>query len=172
MHKQVFTGVIGTLGLAIAMPVAAQDQADPFDGAHIGTTIGYHDIDGPADGFIIGARIGYDLPVGNDVVVGAEANANFGTGDIDAEYGTNVRIGTRFGERRNALLFARFGYQEVDFDLPDVIDDIDEVDTTSGDYMLGIGADFGINESSSTRLAIDTIGFDSIRFTAGYTIHF
>jgi outer membrane immunogenic protein len=144
---------------ALAM-VPAAASADVGEGAYAGLQGGYHDIDGGADGGIFGGYLGYNFNTGGNLVVGVEANANIGTGDIDAEYGASVHIGGKFGD--NGLLFARGGYQEVDF----------ENFGSDGDYLLGVGAEFGIGERTSLRAVLDTIAFDSTRATAGFSFRF
>jgi hypothetical protein len=124
-------------------------------GAYAGLQGGYHDIDGGADGGIFGGYIGYNFNTGSRFVVGVEANANIGTGDIDAEYGASVHIGGKFSDNR--LLFVRGDYQEVDF----------ENFGSDGDYLLGVDADFGVGENTSLRIVLDTIAFDSTRATDG-----
>lgn len=140
--------------------VPTMASADVGNGPYVGLQGGYHDIDGPAEGAILGGYAGYNFSTGSNLVVGIEGNANIGTGDIDAEYGASVHVGGKFGG--NNLLFARAGYQEVDF----------EGFGSDGDYLLGVGADFGVNEASSFRLVVDTIAFDSLRATAGVSFRF
>lgn len=162
---------------AFAVPQAAfaQDSdggAEPF----VGASIGYHDIgtDIPDDdGFIYGVVAGVDVPVGETLFVGAEANFHFGDGIIDNEYGAAARLGLRLGQ--GSKIFVRGGYQEVDFDfsqfapvaLPAGFDDSD------GDYLVGAGAEIGLGDSPvKLRVGVDTIAFDSTRVTGGVLFAF
>jgi opacity protein-like surface antigen len=149
---------------AVALAPTAAFAADS-EGLYAGIQGGYHDFDGPLSGGIVGGYFGYNAPAGGNLVFGVEGNANLGTGDIDAEYGASVHIGGKFGA--NNLLFARAGYQEVNFDV-----DVPGVDDSDGDYLVGVGADFGVNEASSFRIVADTIAFDSMRLTAGWSFNF
>ena len=172
MTRYLFLGALSAMTALAATPAMAQQGAAAFEGPQVGATVGYHNFDGPADGFIIGARVGYDTATAGGLVVGVEGNANLGTGDIDAEYGVNARIGKLVGDRRRTLFFARLGYQEIDFDFGDFFDENDGVDTTAGDIMIGLGADFRADGNAFWRVAVDTVDTDSLRLTAGYTIKF
>lgn len=145
---------------AIAAPFAASAQTATFDGPYVGIQGGYHDLDG-FDGAIFGGHVGYNGAAGN-LIIGAEGNFNFGTDDIDNEYGVSAHVGTPVGD--NAALFLRGGYQwvEVDFGPFEIEDD---------DYLVGVGAGFA-GGPGAFRIFLDTIAFDSVRATLGYSWHF
>ena len=168
---------------AFALPTAAQAQ-DVLPGeGFIGVQAGVHDlglgdieddfaIDLDSSGTILGVFAGYDLPLGPGAFVGAEVNYNTGFGAIDSEYGIAGRIGTRLPG--GAKLYARGGYQQVDFDLEEIFDqDLSgfDLDDDDGDYILGLGADFPLG-GSLIRVNLDTVSFDTVRATAGVGFKF
>ena len=159
---------------AIAAPAFAQDTAgaEPY----IGASVGHHDagVGIPNDdGLIYGAVAGVDFPVGDTFFVGAEGNYHLGDGAIDKEYGIAARAGVKVG---GSKLYVKGGYQEVDFDLGELLGAPVPagIDDTDGDYIVGVGADIGLGATSpvSLRLAADTIAFDSTRLTAGVLFKF
>lgn len=166
---------------AFALPsaAAAQDRApQPF----VGVSAGYHTVDiddGPLDldndDFIIGAVAGVDFPVGEAVFLGVEGNYHFGLDALDSEYGGSARLGVI--APGGAKYYVRGGYQEVDVDVEgftdiDLPDDLlDDLDTSDGDYMVGIGAEFYRN-NAAIRVNVDTISFDSLRLTTGLVFGF
>lgn len=159
---------------AIASPAMAQDggtEADVF----VGTQIGYHDLGdnpfGDDDGFIYGIYAGVDVPVGEVVFVGLEGNFNLGTNAIDSEYGVAARVGAYVND--STKLFLRGGYQEINFDVANIVGvPVGGIDDNDGDYLVGGGAEFAINESLSLRAAVDTIAFDTVRLTTGIQLNF
>jgi outer membrane immunogenic protein len=180
MRKIAFTrlAMIGAAFGAITLPAAAfaQSNDDPKVEPYIGLSAGIHDIglgfDGD-DGGIYGVVAGVDVPVGETIFVGAEANYHFGDGIIDSEYGIAARAGVRVGD--SAKLFVRGGYQEVDFDIAQILggNPPPGLDTTEGDYLVGAGIEFGLGDSPIRfRAGIDTIAFDSTRATAGVLFAF
>ena len=176
MKKLAISGLV-SLGF-VALPAAAQAQSgdtaqlEPY----VGLSGGYHDlgIDLPDDdGITYGVVAGVDVPVGETLFVGAEANFHLGENAIDHEYGAAARVGVRVGEA--SKLYVRGGYQEVDFDLDNFITTpVVGLDDTDGDYLVGAGVDFGLSEDSPVRFraAIDTIAFDSTRATVGVLFAF
>lgn len=175
MRKIAFTkfAVIGAAMGAIALPAAAQAQSTTETGpeVYIGASAGIHDLGSGLpndDGGIYGVVAGVDFPVGETFFVGAEGNYHIGDGAIDSEYGIAARAGVRVGER--AKVFVRGGYQEVDFDLGNLlgVNPPAGLDDTDGDYLVGAGLEFGLGDSPvSFRAGIDTIAFDSTRATVG-----
>jgi hypothetical protein len=171
--------VIGSLGTAafLAFPSAAFAQSDTLEAEpFIGASIGHHDLGSDIiddDGVIYGVVGGVDLPLGETLFVGAEANFHFGDGIIDNEYGIAGRIGARVG--RNSKIYVRGGYQEVDIDFSELagFQLPADFDTTDGDYIVGAGVDFGVGDGPiRLRAAIDTISFDSTRVTGGIILPF
>ena len=168
--------VSSVLAVAVAFGATsaaqAQSTAEPF----IGVTGGYHtvDVDGykNPEGAIFGVVGGVDVPLGGgNVFIGAEGNYNFGTGDIDEEYGAAVRLGTRLSP--TSKIYLKGGYQEVNFDVDHwagVNDDL--VDDSDGGFLAGLGADFDVNKNVALRLNADTIEFETARVTAGVAYKF
>ncbi|MGB7374744.1 outer membrane beta-barrel protein [Pontixanthobacter sp.] len=163
--------------ICITAPSTAFAQQDAAKAqVIIGGSAGYHDIsdDGAAagldsGGFIFGGVAGVDVPVGEKLFIGAEANYHFGEGLIDSEYGIAARAGYRL--EGGAKLFVRAGYQEVDFDLGAF--ENAGFDDTAGDYLLGAGADLPLGDGPlQLRFNVDTIAFDSVRGTAGLVLAF
>ena len=190
--KKIF--LLSTAALALSTVSA---HADTQNGLYIGAQIGYHDIDtiGADDidfpdiddvdisSFNYGgyAGINFDLPA-NNLVVGAEGNFLLGSNDFDSEYGLTGHLGMTLGP---SMLFVRGGYQWVNLDLEEIVEDtlnidltdeqsdfIDDLDDTEGGYLLGAGLQIGLGDSLSVRGVVDTIEFDSVRVTGGVAFHF
>ena len=180
MRKIAFTkfAVMSAAIGAIALPAAAQAQSndEPKVETYIGASAGIHDLGiglPNDDGGIYGVVAGVDVPVGETLFVGAEGNYHIGDGAIDSEYGAAARIGVRVGD--SAKVFVRGGYQEVDFDVENLlgVNPPAGFDTTDGDYLVGAGVEFGLGDSPIRfRAGIDTIAFDSTRATAGVLFAF
>lgn len=174
MKKLLFAGAALAVASAATPAMAQETQADFY----IGAQAGYHDVGdnpfGDDDGAIFGVYTGVDVPVGETFILGVEGNYNVGTGAIDSEYGIAGKIGIRTGGSRQGQVFVRGGYQEVDFDLDNLVGAPVPagVDDTDGDYMVGVGAQMMVSENVSLRAVIDTIAFDSVRATGGLAIHF
>ena len=185
MKSKAFLLAAITAGAAFAVPTAVQAQ-DVLPGeGFIGVQAGVHDldfggieddfdIDPESTGTIVGAFAGYDLPLGPGAFVGAEVNYNFGFGAIDSEYGIAGRLGARLPG--GAKIYARGGYQEVEFDYSEVtgVDNetiFADLDDSDGDYLLGLGADFGLG-NTLLRVNLDTVSFDTVRATAGVGLKF
>jgi len=184
--KKIAITTIAALG-AIALPTAAQAQDSAKPEVTIGAQVGLHDLavdvdETDVDGFdidesgeIYGVFAAVDFPVGEALFVGVEGNANLGSGPIDAEYGVSGRLGLKTGG--GSKIYARGGYQWVDIDAGNLIGvpDFDEgdfdLDTTAGDYLVGVGVEFPIS-SLVLRANVDTIAFDTLRGTVGVGIKF
>ena len=188
MKKLAFA--IGASVAAIALPAAAHAQA------YAGVSGGYHDlgVDGAVEdefdgsGFdvqvddgsaIIGGFLGYDFPVGTGAFAGLEGNFHIGTGAIDSEYGASARFG--FADAGGAKYYLRGGYQEVNLDYAEIItvdgitfddDDFVGLDDTVGDFLIGAGVDFPMGTGTMLRVNLDTVGFDTLRATAGFGFRF
>ena len=188
MRKIAFT-TLAAFG-AIALPAAAQAQDEaPNTEVTVGASVGLHDLavdfdDNDIDGFdiddsgeIYGGFVAVDVPLGETLFVGAEGNAHFGSGPIDAEYGASARLGLR--TEGGSKLYVRGGYQWVDIDAANLIgvdedifdeDDLD-LDTTGGDYLVGVGVEVPVS-SVVLRANVDTIAFDTLRGTIGVGLKF
>lgn len=174
--------VAATVAACFALPAAASAQeagAEPY----IGISAGVHDLGVDEDDLgvevddsspIFGVVAGVDFPVGSSAFAGIEGNFHLGTNAIDSEYGASVRVG--FAADGGAKYYVRGGYQWVDIDLEEVFDEdfggaLDGLDSTEGDYLVGIGADFPVG-NGALRANLDTISFDSVRGTVGYVFKF
>lgn len=185
MRKIAFT-TLAAIG-AIALPAAAQAQDTAKPEVTIGAQVGLHDLavnDDDVDfqeldiddsGEIYGGFIAVDVPVGKSLFVGAEGNANFGSGPIDAEYGLSARLGLK--TQGGSKIYARGGYQWVDLDAGELVGDPDfdegdfDLDTTAGDYLVGVGVEVPISKVV-LRANVDTIAFDTLRGTVGVGFKF
>jgi opacity protein-like surface antigen len=170
--KTIAFTTLAALG-AITLPAAAQAQSNeaPKVEPYVGLSVGIHDLGlglPDDDGGIYGVVAGVDVPFGKTFFIGAEGNYHFGDGAIDSEYGVAARAGVRVGD--NAKLFVRGGYQEVEFDLANLVgvNPPAGFDASDGDYLVGAGVEFGLGDSPVRfRAGLDTIAFDSTRATVG-----
>jgi outer membrane immunogenic protein len=190
MRKIAFTklSVIGDALGAIVLPAAVQAQDNaPKAEVTIGATAGIHDLgvdfdDGDISGFdiddsgeIYGGFVAVDFPLDSNLFAGVEGAASLGSGPIDAEYGASARLGIRTSG--GGKVYVRGGYQWVDLDVGNLIDDpaFDEddfgLDTTVDDYLVGIGAEFPVS-GVVLRANVDTIAFDTLRGTVGVGLKF
>lgn len=177
---------LAALGSMFA-PAIASAQAAPAQ-PFVGVSVGYHDLSAEGEvadefnGFeiddsslIIGVVAGVDVPVTEQFFVGAEGNYHFGTDAIDSEYGIAARVG--FMTEAGAKFYVRAGYQEIDLDPYKLVDvdvpdgTFDGVDTSEGDYMTGIGVEYPVG-AGALRINLDTVSFDTLRATTGYTFRF
>ncbi len=193
---------LAVTAVAAIIPAAASAQQVREAIPYVGAAVGYHQLeeidaadfggtdDVSIDGFTYGGYAGVHVPMGETLIVGVEGNFNLGTGTIDSEYGATAHIGTMLGE--NSMLFARAGYQWVNVDRSKLADDFADTfgfagtdrddfvngfrtgfgSDVEGDYLVGVGGEFGVGESSAFRLTVDTISFDTLRLGAGYSIRF
>lgn len=158
---------------ALTAPAMAQEATQPE--VYVGAQGGYHDLgDNPfgKDGSpIYGLFAGVDVPVG-PLVAGVEGNFNLGSGIIDSEYGATGKIGVRVGEA--GQIFARGGYQWVDVNVRKAVgvNAPAGFDDTSGDYLVGVGAQYKIGTNTALRVTADTLGFDTTRVTGGLAFNF
>ena len=176
MKKFALSTVVAVAAMAAASPAMAQDAGTEAD-VYAGVNAGYHDlIDNPIGkdgGFIYGIYAGVDVPVGETLIVGVDGNFNLGEGAIDTEYGAAAKLGVRVGN--GGQLFVRGGYQQIDLDVGELTGGIlneNDVDDNGGDYLVGVGGQFKLNESTSLRATVDTVGFDTTRGTVGIAFHF
>lgn len=185
MRKIAIT-TLAALG-AMALPAAAHAQSDDGAEVTIGASVGLHDLnvdvgDADFDDFdiddsaeIYGGFVAVDVPLGTNLFAGVEGNAHFGSGPIDAEYGVSGRLGFRTDS--GAKIYGRAGYQWVDIDAGNIIGvpefDADDfgIDTTAGDYLVGVGVEFPVS-SIVLRANVDTIAFDTLRGTVGVGFRF
>jgi len=185
MKAKAFLFAAVTAG-AFTLPTAVQAQDVVPGEGFVGISGGYHDLGVDGDDFdsaeldidtaspIIGVFAGYDLPIGATTFAGIEGNYTYGFDAIDSEIGASLRLGVR--APGGAKFYARGGYQHVDLDLEEIVnvdlgDEFDDLDDSDGDYLVGLGADFPLG-GSLVRVNLDTIGFDTLRATAGVGFKF
>ena len=186
--KNIAFATLAAVG-AMTLPSAAFAQAAPETEITIGASAGVHDLAVDVDdaefedfdidesGEIYGGFVVVDVPLASNLFAGVEGNAHFGTGPIDAEYGASARLGLRTDG--GTKLYARGGYQWVDIDalnlvgLDDDLFDEDDlgIDTTEGDYLVGLGVDVPVG-ALALRANLDTIAFDTLRATVGVGLRF
>ncbi|MGB3165520.1 MAG: hypothetical protein WBA68_01950 [Alteraurantiacibacter sp.] len=186
MRKTVLAA--GAAIAAIAVPSIAYAQAEPF----AGVSVGYHslgvegEVEDLFDGveiddgsLIIGGFAGADFAVGTGAFVGIEGNFHIGTDAVDSEYGASLRAGIR--DEGGAKYYLRGGYQEINLDFVNIVqvdgvtlrdEDFDGIDDTAGDYLVGAGIEFPMGESAMLRVNLDTVGFETVRATAGFGFRF
>ena len=181
---------LASAGVALAAsPAVAQDA---YEGSfYIGPQIGFHSaeldendptlagLDIDDSGVIFGGVIGGDLTIGNTpFVIGAEADANTGTGPVQSDYGAVGYIGYQLSP--NAQINVRGGWREVKVDFYEVtglqsgvnpaIDSLFfNADNQIDDYTVGVGARFGYG-NFAVRAAVDTLAFDSVRGTVAVVL--
>ena len=180
--RPIFAASMALAALA-ATPVAAQDSAPTTTASvYAGASAGYHDLgDNPVGddaGAIFGGVAGVDFAVSPNVVVGVEGNFHLGTGVIDTDYGVAGRLGYKFPS--GGIAYVRGGYQWVNIDVGNLVnvdiddDDLDGVDDTADDYLLGVGGEFPLGAEGRMRLrvGVDTVGFDTWRPNAALIVGF
>ena len=175
--------VLAATVAAFAGATAASAQTAPLPAQpYLGVTGGYHELDGGDElgnydistgGAIFGVVGGVDFPLSEAVKVGVEGNFNVGTGRIYNEYGVAGRLAFPLSETSQG--YVRGGYQWVKLDVSDILPTPPAtLDTTGGDYLVGAGVEFGGARlgGMSVRVGVDTLGFDTIRGTAGLIFKF
>ena len=177
--------------LAIALPGVAQAQASGTAHPYIGAQVGLHNLGIDEDDFagiagididdsalIYGGYAGVDFDIAQNAVIGAEANFNLGNGPIDNEFGVAARIGYR--ANNGSVIFVRGGYQWLNIDpsgltgvaVTDAQFEAAGGDDTTGDFLVGVGADIAVGGNARLRVAVDTVSFDTIRPTVGVNFAF
>ena len=176
--------------IPLALPTAAYAQETSGAHPYIGAQIGLHDLGVDEDdiddtfeiddsAMIYGVYGGVDFDIGSAAIAGVEGNFNLGNGPLDSEYGIAGRVG--FRAAGGTVVFARAGYQWVNYDINGLLDlddedEVDEddldIDDTDGDWMFGVGADIGVGPAMGVRVAVDTISFDTLRATLGVHTRF
>lgn len=172
MKKITLLSMAAAVSLGAVSAAQAQTAAEPY----IGLSGGYHHLGinglGDDDGAVYGVVAGVDVPVGDKLKLGIEGNYHLGSNAIDSEYGVAARLAFPVGA--TSQLFVKGGYQEVDLDLGNFVTPaVIGLDDTDGDYLVGVGGEFGLGEGPArVRLGVDTIGFDTVRATAGVVFKF
>lgn len=169
--------------IGFGLPGGASAQQGNGVHPYVGAQIGYHDIGvdradfAPLDiddsGLIYGGFAGVDVDISRRLLLGVEGNFNLGNSAIDSEYGVAGRIGYR--TNGGTILYARVGYQWIDFDvegLTGVPDPPAGTADTDEDLLFGVGADVAISGGARLRAGVDTVAFQSVRPTLGVSLGF
>lgn len=170
--------------LALAAPASAQEAAPSatFKGPRVGVTLGYDksrsgssvDIDNTRDfkqsidGLLYGGEIGYDMPVGNNLVVGAEAELTdstakwtaqgaqpntFNLGRVSA--GRDVYVGARVGYAMSpkTMLYVKGGYTNARYAMlaSDGTTTLDQRIDLDG-YRVGGGLEYAFSPKTFGRI--------------------
>lgn len=175
MTKFALLAASAAAALTLATGAQAQDTTTATVQPYIGLSGGYHNLGvsgvSDDDAAIYGVIGGVDIPVGETLILGVEGNYHLGTNAIDSEYGVAAKLGFPVGT--NSQLFVKGGYQEVNFDLGNFGGGGLGLDDTDGDYLVGVGGEFGMGDGPARiRVGVDTIGFDTVRATAGVIFKF
>lgn len=163
---------------AAALLVAAPAQAAEFAGPYVGLGLNLDNVQGSGDlegaGFNgVGGTVfaGYDLPVSSGVFVGAEANIDLYTADLDdvieADWGWGIsgRLGTTVND--STAIYARVGYARARLK--------SDIDSAWGDGVrYGAGIETSVSENLSLRAEITQFNFedDLINNQAGVAVSY
>ena len=105
-----FRIVSAALCTPVALIVANPASAEGFDGFRVDLHGGYDSVSNvyTVDGATAGVGIGYDVPVGESVIVGVEANLDYSSAKDEGVY-----FGVAYSQvaRRDIELSARLGVQ-------------------------------------------------------------
>lgn len=157
--------ILAATAVAIVSAASTQASARQFEGPYVGVEAAYEDYDG-TDGEAFGLIAGWDAAVGPAWVIGASVHVtvqgvegsrtqtqggNIETTEVSIEdqWGVNVRVGRRFGDR--VLVFGQLGYEQLHYSVvrelrapvcapPSGGCLISRVDSSSDEKMLTYGA--------------------------------
>ena len=169
MKKIALLSAIAAASIATGASAQSTTGIQPY----VGATIAHHDlgVGGLADdnGMTYGGLVGVEIPAGDTLKLGFEANYSAGTSAIDSEYGIAAKVGMPIGS--GSQVFVKGGWQWVDLDLRKAtgVSPIPAgLDDTIDDYVLGVGAELGTGVAGGKlRVGVDTVSFDSVRPYAG-----
>lgn len=187
MKKLTFAALAAAAALGMAGTAQAQGTAHPYAGLQVGLHnlgideddfAGIPGLDIDDSALIYGAYVGVDVDVAQGAVVGIEGNFNLGNGPLDNEFGVAARIGHRTAN--GSVIYLRGGYQWLNIDpsgltgvaITDAQFTAAGGDDTTGDYLVGVGADIATGSAARIRLGVDTISFDTLRATVGVNFAF
>lgn len=118
MRKIIASAAVAAIALTAAGNASAQSFTGPSVGVQAGwseskvrdprTDLGRADIDASKDSFAFGGFVGYDYEVLPKVVIGAQADLNFTTGDTLRGVASGTKI--TLDPKRSIDLSARVGY--------------------------------------------------------------
>jgi outer membrane immunogenic protein len=159
----------------VATPAMAQDDTASPGNFYVTGILGYDAPQGDVDdtaGLVYGISAGYDFNVGRNLVIGPEVELTSSSTDECAsginragdelclEAGRDIyvggRIGYRFGENRNHLVYVGGGYTNAEFrlsydaNLAGSTGDFDITDESDGFRLKG-GVELGLGRSAFVR---------------------
>jgi outer membrane immunogenic protein len=164
-----------------ACPALAQDAQATFTGPRIEATVGWdksrsgssvdndttRDLDQSIDGLLYGGGIGFDAAVGENFLIGAEAELTDSTAKVDndgvpntfnlgrVDAGRDIYVGARagfiVGERM--LVYAKGGYTNARYNLvgTDGTVDLNQRLDTDG-WRIGAGVEMAVTENAFAKV--------------------
>lgn len=158
------TVLVSALALVAATPAFASDFNGPYAG--IGTTSDNVQTSGEYEGLGLSGLgltgfAGYDMPVGETVFAGIEANVDLNTADVDLGEGAEAEakwgwgVGARLGARLNDStgLYGRVGYQRNKVSLDGFSDWGDGI-------RFGLGLETGLGGNISLRAEFNHVNYE------------
>lgn len=140
---------------------AAAQDGDPFIGPYVAGEVGYENGEAGFDQIILGGAAGYSFALNEQFYVAGEAEIHWSEESfVDFTWGFTGNLGYRVDT--DLAVFGRVGYREFNFD----------GFGSDGDYTLGAGFQYALNDKLSLRPILDTIAFDSIGVRAGVVYSF
>ena len=131
-----------------ATPVFAQDNTN-FTGARVELTAGYNDITKAVDrnDVVYGAAAGFDLPVGNKLTFGLEANAS-NVFENERQIGAAARLGYAFDH--NTLGYVKGGYNNYRNVFRRNLDG----------FVVGVGLEQSVSRNTFVKVQYDYSDFE------------
>lgn len=180
--KKIFAILAAGTAIAVAAPAMAQESpAQTFSGPRVGVVFGYdksrsgstvdqdntQDRKQSLDGLLYGGEIGYDIPLGSNLVVGADAELTdstakwtdtfepntFSLGRVSA--GRDIYVGGRIGYAMSprSMIYAKGGYTNARYNLQSSDGSIvqDQRLDTDG-YRVGGGLEYAFSPKTFGRI--------------------
>ena len=162
--RKIFVSLAAVAAVASAAPAFA--KAGPY----VGVAVTHDNLSGSGDAEGIGfggiggsVFAGYNLPVGNNVFAGVEANFDLASADLgdkidgikaDHQFGASVRLGYNLSE--SAALYGRVGYQRG---RASTYIDGDKFSASRDGLRLGAGLEANVTQNVSIRLEYNRTHF-------------
>ena len=122
-----------------------------------------------SSGFLMAAFSAPVLAQGSDIL-GPYVGANVGFHTSDDE-GTGYQAGNLDINELVRDLVGDDVFDELQDEFEEEFENVGG-DDTEGGALIGVGLEFDIIENGAIRLTVDTIEFDSARFTTGFSFRF
>jgi outer membrane immunogenic protein len=170
MRKLVLTAATAALGLGLAAPAFAQDQA-PFTGVHVEALGGYDNLSSGddnstgKDGFVYGGALGYDAQVGG-FVLGVDGEITGATTKVRAtdvltagdrlrvSAGRDLYAGGRIGYvvSPRAMIYAKAGYTNARLNVDYAVGTARIEDHANLDgYRVGAGIEYNVTPKAYVK---------------------